>query len=289
MPPELPTLAGVRHEYHEVNGFRMHVAEAGDPSSDPLFLLHGWPQHWWCWHKVIPALSEHYRVICPDLRGHGWSDAPQTGYDKPQLMSDVVALLDAMGLDRVRLVGHDWGAMVGFLACLRHPERIDRYIALSIAPPFPSGDRRDVLRLWRLYYQVPLTLPVLAPRLVSRPGVTVSVLRAGTARKGAMSRADIDLYARAVAERPQATLGLYRTFVTRELFAIASGRWAGPLRVPTRMLIGEHEPVGDAERARAAGERYADDYRVYEIPGAGHFLPEEAPDELIERALPFFA
>ena len=60
-------------------------------------MLHGWPQHWWCWHKVIPELAERYRVICPDLRGFGWSDAPPRGYDKPQFAADLVALLDALG------------------------------------------------------------------------------------------------------------------------------------------------------------------------------------------------
>ena len=178
MLPELPELDGVRHSYVHVNGFRVHVAEAGDPDGEPLVMLHGWPQHWWCWRKVIPALAERYRVICPDLRGHGWSDAPADGYDKPQFAADLVALLDALGLDRVRLVGHDWGAMAGFLACIRHPERFDRYLALGIVPPFPSRDRRLAADLAALL-PAPADAPVIAPRLVSKPGVPRGVLRGG--------------------------------------------------------------------------------------------------------------
>ena len=74
----------------------MHVAEAG--SGPPLLLVHGWPQHWFCWRRVVPLLADRYRLIMPDLRGHGWSDAPR-GYDKEQLATDLLGLLDTLELD----------------------------------------------------------------------------------------------------------------------------------------------------------------------------------------------
>jgi pimeloyl-ACP methyl ester carboxylesterase len=289
LPPELPELAGVTHDYLEVNGFRAHVALAGDPDAEPVVLLHGWPQHWWTWNKVIPPLAERYRVICPDLRGHGWSDAPEGGYDKPQFAADLIAVIDALGLDRVRLVGHDWGAVAGYLACISHPERFERYLAVSIAPPFPSGGAKQILQLWRLYYQIPLTAPVLAPRLLSNPGFIRFVIEKGVNRKGAISDRDLDLYAQAMSDRPQVSLAIYRTFVTRELSKVASGAWAAPLRVPTRLVVGEGEPTTNAERARLAANGYADDMEIEELPGVGHFAPEEAPDDIVRNALSFFA
>ena len=285
----MPTLEGVRHSHVEVNGFRAHIAEAGDPEGEPLVMQHGWPQHWWAWHKVIPQLAERYRVICPDLRGHGWSDAPEDGYDKPQFAEDLIGVLDALGLDRVRLIGHDWGAMAGYLATIRHPERFDRFLALSIAPPFPSGSKKDILQVWRLWYQIPLTMPLLAPRLVSRPDVIKFFIGKGTVKKGARSEADLNLFAEAIAARPEVTLAIYRTFITGEVVDMASGKWAGRLTVPTQIMLGEHEPVGNADKARVAAARYADDFEVHEVPGIGHFLPEEAPEALVERALAFFA
>jgi pimeloyl-ACP methyl ester carboxylesterase len=289
LPPELPELAGVTHDYLEVNGFRAHVALAGDPDAEPLVMLHGWPQHWWAWNKVIPQLAERYRVICPDLRGHGWSDAPSGGYDKPQFASDLIGVIDALGLGKVRLIGHDWGAIAGYLACIREPERFDRYLAVSIAPPFPAGGAKQALQLWRLYYQIPLTAPLLAPRLLSKPGFIRSIIEKGVAKKGALSDRDIDLYAQAMADRPEVSLGIYRTFITRELLQVASGKWAAPLKVPTRLIVGENEPTTNAERARLAAEGYADDFQVSELKGVGHFLPEEAPEALVETALSFFA
>src|SRR5215213_962833 len=106
-----PPLDGVRHRFVELPGLRVHVAEAG--GGEPLVLLHGFPEHWWGWRRVLPALAEHYRVVAPDLRGAGWTDAPQQGYTEEQLVADVVALLDALGLNRVDLVGLDIGAILG--------------------------------------------------------------------------------------------------------------------------------------------------------------------------------
>jgi pimeloyl-ACP methyl ester carboxylesterase len=288
--PELPELDGVRHSYHQVNGFRQHVAEAGDPDGDPLVMLHGWPQHWWCWRKVIPGLADRYRVICPDLRGHGWSDAPAGGYGKQQFARDLVALLDELGLERVKLAGHDWGSMAGFLACIREPERFDRLLALSIAPPFPVKQGPTApLEAWRLYYQLPLTLPVIAPQLVRRPSFLEVFFKAGTLSDDAIAGADLDLYTHVLASRPHVTLGVYRTFITREAWQLGSGAWAGPLRVPTRVMVGEGDVVANAERIIRASKPYASDLRVHEVRGARHFLPEEQPQAVVERALAFFA
>src|SRR3954465_3923759 len=119
MQPPLPQLPGVEHRFESVNGVRLHYAEAG--AGDPVVLLHGWPQHWWMWRDLIGPLAERFRVVVPDLRGHGWSDKPPSSYRKSELMADIVSLIDRLGLDRVRLVGHDWGAITSLLLASEHP------------------------------------------------------------------------------------------------------------------------------------------------------------------------
>src|SRR4051794_9991824 len=109
-PPDAP---GVTHDWVDAGGLRTHVALAGPEDAPPLMLVHGWPQNWWAWREVIARTKDRYRVIAPDLRGHGWTDAPRDGYGKDQLATDLLALLDAMGLERVTWVGHDWGAFTG--------------------------------------------------------------------------------------------------------------------------------------------------------------------------------
>jgi pimeloyl-ACP methyl ester carboxylesterase len=128
-----PPLDGVTHRFVELPGLRMHVAEAG--SGDAVVMLHGFPQHWWEWRDVIPAVAEHYRVICPDLRGAGWTDAPADGYMSSQLQADVLALLDALDLDQVHLVTHDWSSILGYLTCFDHPERVRDHVAMAVPPP----------------------------------------------------------------------------------------------------------------------------------------------------------
>src|SRR4051812_20895836 len=109
MERRLPHVEGVEHVYIDAGGLRTHVATAGPADGEPVVCLHGWPQNWYLWREVTgPLANAGYRVICPDLRGFGWTDAPRRGYEKEQLASDVFALIDAMGLEHVKLMGHDW-------------------------------------------------------------------------------------------------------------------------------------------------------------------------------------
>ena len=100
-PPDIPGVANryVEIETADAGRLRVHCAEAG--SGEPVLMLHGWPQHFWSWRHVVPRLADRHRLICPDLRGFGWTDAPGRGYDSETFASDAVALLDALGLDRV--------------------------------------------------------------------------------------------------------------------------------------------------------------------------------------------
>jgi hypothetical protein len=108
MSPPLPQLPGVRHAHHELpTGVRLHVAESGDPGAPAVLAVHGWPQHWWAWRGVIPALAASHRVICPDLRGFGWSGQPEDGdFAKERLADDMLALLDVLGIERAGYLGH---------------------------------------------------------------------------------------------------------------------------------------------------------------------------------------
>ncbi|HYJ20397.1 MAG TPA: alpha/beta fold hydrolase, partial [Solirubrobacterales bacterium] len=115
--PELPPVDGVSHRTVRARGLDFHVAEAGS-GDDVVLCLHGWPQHWYEWRHLMPALADRHRVLALDLRGFGWSEAPPKGYEKENLASDVLAVLDQLGIERVKLVGHDWGGWVGFLLCL---------------------------------------------------------------------------------------------------------------------------------------------------------------------------
>jgi pimeloyl-ACP methyl ester carboxylesterase len=285
MEPELPPVAGVRHRDVHVRGVRLHVAEAGE--GPPLVLLHGWPQHWWEWRRLIPRLARSYRVLAPDLRGWGWSDAPPGDYAKSTVAADVLALLDAEGIDRARLVGHDWGGYIAFLLAVEHPQRVTRIVALDVPPPWLRGFSPGLLLLPLFTtYQVLLATPGLGPwTLTASPRLVRALIRAGSGRGARWSDVELECYARVLQQpaRANASSACYRTFLTRELPAIARrGDRSGDLRVPALLLMG-----GSSALRRIFDPRPGPNLRVESIAGAGHFLPEEAPGAVLDRAVPF--
>ena len=284
MPRPFPPCDRTTHAFHDVaTGIRMHVAEAGPSDCPPVVLLHGWPQHWWCWRGVIGPLADAgHRVLAPDLRGAGWTDAPQDGYEKEQLASDVLALLDALGVERAAaVVGHDWGGWTAQLMALRAPERIARLVLCNIAPVWPPSDRRKAARnAWRLGYQV-VGVPRLGPALQRS-----RMMR--TALTG-VPAADQEEFLAALREPGRAEAGarLYSTLLTREVPALVRGRYDGErLTMPTRVLHGTDDPVirpFHVEDFRL----HADDVEIEWVPGSGHFLVDEQPALVADRVLAF--
>lgn len=171
----------------------MHVATAGE--GEPVVLLHTSFQHWYAWRHLIPDLAPRYSVICPDLRGCGWSDAPPNGYEKEGMAADVCSLLDALGLERVRLIGHGFGGLIGFLVCLLHPERVASYVAVGIVHPWLRMDARLAAGLWRSWYQTMVASPGIGPWVVRTRRSFLDWLFRGTSpRKETWADEDIDRY-----------------------------------------------------------------------------------------------
>ena len=263
--PPLPAVPGLEVEHSDVRagGLSLHVAQAGE--GPPLLMLHGWPQHWWMWRKVMPSLARRFRLVVPDLRGLGWSDAPEGPYDKQQLAVDAIALIDKLGLERVRIIGHDWGAVAAILLCEEAPERVERCLALSIPAPWSRApDPRRLLGL--------LHMPFVSASDRMAPVVAEQVLRRGSRLTDEEVAVYVDVLR--VPERRRASLAYYRTFLLHELPA-AVRRPPGRPAVPLKLVGGGSDPVCRFERD------------VEFVRGVGHFLPEDRPDAVIGHALSF--
>lgn len=275
----MPSVDGVEveHRFVDAAGLRMHVAVAG--SGPPLVLLHGWPQHWWSWRRVLPRLVDRFTVYMPDQRGLGWTEAPHApeGYRKAQLQRDLVALLDALGLDRVRLVGHDWGGWVGYLTALAAPERIEAYQAFSILPPFAvPRDPAALKALPGFVYQPIVAAPWLGARVMRGGRFTRLILGIAVADGRTWEPGDREAYARPLQqpERAWASVQYYRQFLLHEAARLPRPR---PLAVPNHLVVGAKDILNVPPMLASVSHEV--------VPGLSHFLPEEAPDLVAERIL----
>jgi pimeloyl-ACP methyl ester carboxylesterase len=288
----VPVLEGVEHRFLELPTLRMHVAEAG--RGEPVLLLHGFPQHWWEWRRVIPGLADSYRLICPDLRGAGWTDAPRKGYTRDQLLADVVALLDALDLDRIRLLTHDWGSLVGYHLCLSQPDRVAAHLALSIPPPYFVFDRRLLGAVLRhAWFNLVNPVPVLAPLLFSKGQQRLlrHLLREFSTNPQAMTDDDVELFVSRFREPARARAGsaLYRHLIQPEAARILAGSYRNSrLLTPTHVLVGADDPNVRPEFIHGF-EQFVDDLTMEYLEGASHFIADDLPEVVVARALALFS
>jgi pimeloyl-ACP methyl ester carboxylesterase len=285
VPPPLPPAPGVEHREIQLPGVRLHVAEAG--AGDPVLLLHGWPQHWWEWRRVIPLLAGDHRLIAPDNRGFGWSEAPGSGYDPPTFAADAVALLDALEIERAFVIGHDWGGFTSLILALDHPERVRAVLAVSTPQPWIPRTARSLLEFWRTWYV-----------LLMASGAGERILRSDRFRqtmdvgaKGVFTEEDKETYAAVLREpaRARATRELYRSYLATARASLRQSPYEGRrLTVPTRLLLGTRDTAIPAAWATGL-EAHGDDAASELVPDATHWLPETHPELVAQRARELFA
>jgi pimeloyl-ACP methyl ester carboxylesterase len=275
-PTDPPPIAGVRRSFVVARGVRFHVTESGPEDGRPVVALHGWPQHHWVYRDLLADPPPGLRIIAPDLPGYGWSGPAPHRWAKEDVASDILALLDALGLDRVLLVGHDWGGYVGHLLVLRAPERVEGYLALNIAHPWLSP-RALVPHLWRfLTYQPPLAA-FGVPLQRHTTFIEWLIFRIGATRK-AIDPATARVYADRFRDPVCARAGrdTYRTFWLREIPAGARHPETRRATVPIRALFGIRD-FAIQQSLAAAETANADDYTLEKVD-CGHFIIDERPD-----------
>lgn len=296
-PAEILVEGPWRHRLVSANGARFHCVEGVHPEAPagPLVvLLHGFPQFWWAWRHQLPALTEAgYRVVAMDLRGYGSSDKPPRGYDTETLTADVAGVIRALGEQDAVVVGHDWGAWVAW-ACAGLQPRTTRAIAvLSMGHPLTMRAAMTRAAHWRTLAQVlAFQAPWLAERRLTGDGVGELIRRwwgDGTPDPEAVER-----YRRAMQLPFVATTSLEyfrraaRSTGRREARSLAEAL-DRPVTCPVLQLHGARDtwvlPSAAARsRRRVEGPLYAQI-----LPGAGHFLPEEAPEQVTSRLLSWLA
>ncbi len=273
--------------YVDTGDVRLHAVIGGD--GPPLLLVHGWPETWYAWRLVMPALARDFEVIAVDQRGIGLSDKPAAGYDTGTLAADLVELMDALGHERFSVVGHDTGFAIGYALAADYPERVER-IALAEIPGPPNSAASppaflpDPLnnKLWHIPFNRVENLPeqLIAGREDIYFGYEFAV-------QGGNVPDDAIAYYVGMLSNPESlhgSLGWYRAFGAT--LAQNDERAKTPLTMPVLAIGGERSYGDHVEHAMHA---LAADVQGVVIPGAGHWVAEEAPEQLLDALSGFLA
>jgi pimeloyl-ACP methyl ester carboxylesterase len=292
----MPEIDGVEHRYVDLGGgVTIHVADAGPADGPAVMLVHGFPQNWWEWHALIgPLAADGYRVLCPDLRGAGWSSAPRTQYLKSEMADDLAGVMDRLGVPTVKVVAHDWGGPVAFIMMLRHPEKVTGFFGANTAAPFVKRDLASLGSLWRLWYQIPMALPVIGPRIISTPDSWfLRILGSWVGGGYTLPEDETQMYTECMNQPGHAEAGSrwYRSFQTREMLRWSRGEYnsdktGARVNVPVRWLTGTEDPVMTANGTDGY-EDHISDFEVELVPGVGHWIIDQRPDLVLDRVRAF--
>jgi pimeloyl-ACP methyl ester carboxylesterase len=266
------------HHTVQVNGTRLHYVTAGD--GPPVMLLHGWPQTWYEWRHVIGLLADEYQVVAPDLRGFGYSAKPAAGYDADTMAADLGALADHLGLRDVTVLGHDWGAVFGYVYAAKTPSQVRALAIVEMALPGVGvmeqamGPQPGGNFLWHMGFQSVPDVPELLLAGKERPYLRW-FFEHFAYDPSAITAADLDEYVDAISQvgALRAGLAVYQDFFVSADQVAAHAKT--PLTIPVRAYGGEACLGG---LTLASVQAVAPGATGGVIERCGHWAAEERPD-----------
>jgi pimeloyl-ACP methyl ester carboxylesterase len=288
----------INHGFAQLDGVRLHYAECGSGNDRLVILLHGFPEFWYSWRHQLPVLGEHYHVVAPDMRGYNLSDKPPRveDYRIEFLVADVLGLIKHFGKSQAAIVAHDWGAGVAWAVAQRHPEVVSKLAALQVPMPVAWRDNMTLRQFLSSWYMFFFQLPWVPEWWASRNDFArIEIMyRETIVRPGAFTDEDIAAYKDAL-RQPGAlssALNYYRANVLRSLSRggtetpkDADGR----IRVPTLFIYGEQDVAVIPSTVRDLGRFIDAPYRELRIPDSGHWVQNEAVDEVNSALLEFLS
>ena len=275
--------------YVDIGDLRMHAVVGGD--GPPLLLVHGWPETWYAWRLVMPALARDFTVIAPDQPGIGLSDKPKDGYDAGTLADNMVALMAALGHERFAVYGTDTGMPIAYALAADHRERLVRLVVSEsplpgVSPSLPLFVPPELnAKAWHLMFN---RLPKINEQLVrGREDIFFGAEFDESAGSKKLPDDTVEYYVDILRSDPDAlrgSFGMYRALDAT--VAQNEQRKAQRLTLPVLAIGGEEsggEAIGNTMKL------VADDVQTVVIPGAGHWVAEQAPDELLAALTAFLA
>lgn len=289
--PTSITPAGFSHHYGIVDGVRLHYVTGGDPLGEKLVLLAGFPESWYSWRKVMPALAERYWIIAPDLPGQGDSDKPLEGYDTQSLATAVHGLLQQLDVTDYYLAAHDVGAWVAYPYAALYGDEIKKMAILDAGIPgitLPDALPHAGDRSWRTWHFAFHAIPDLPEEMIAgKERVYLDwFLRRKTAAPDAFSEEDINEYLRTFTQRGAVRAGLaYYRALGLSARQNAHFKTLGKLKTPVLAISAEQGSIADMATPLRP---YFENVEGTMIEKSGHFLQEEQPEAIVETFMKFF-
>ena len=282
--PALGQGAKIEGRFASVNGLKMHYLVAGDRGS-PVILLHGYAQNSHMWRPLMKELGKTHRVIAPDLRGFGDTTKAESGYDKKTMAQDVHALARSLGIEKAGVAGHDIGLMVAYAYAVQYPAEVDRIALLDAFIP-GVGDTTNLFLLkdlWHFHFYGPTPLALVK----GRERIYFEHFWNDFAADGRKSVSEVDrrFYARKYAE-PGAMKAGMEVFRAFDQDAKDNAQFAMTKLAMPMLVLGGEKSGGDFLISQA--RLIADNVDGVIIRGSGHWLIDEAPDQVIPRLVAFF-
>jgi len=274
-------LEGFTQQLVPANGIRINAVSGG--SGPPILLLHGWPETWWEWHDVMPLLAGHFSVVAIDLRGAGFSDCPQGGYDKATMACDAHEVMRALGHERYAVCGHDIGGMVALPQAALYREAVTHLAVLDVPLPGWSGWEATTAGLWHFGFHKNRDLPERL--LYGREHDYISTFMAERFYDhGRFDPANIEIYAKSMAlpGRTRGGMEWYRTLAADHAAALEYKKQ--PLEIPVLGLGGD-------QRFGAQMVPMLEEFAANVVGGAitrcSHYVADERPDDVAAALIDF--
>jgi pimeloyl-ACP methyl ester carboxylesterase len=271
-------------------GVQLHAILAGPEDGALAVLLHGFPECWYSWRRQIPLLAQAgYRVLAPDQRGYNLSDKPEgvRSYQIDRLGADILALIRTLGRERATIVAHDWGGVVAWRLAMDHPKTVERLVVMNAPHPVAfakalASDWSQRLRSWYVFFfqlpWLPEALLTLSPRATAR-----LLFQCTAVRTDAFSGADLETMAAALAQ-PGAMKAMIHWY--RASFRDRPAKRTRPIEAPT-LLIWAEDDVALGKPLTYGLERWVPELQVHYISHCGHWVQNEAPEEVNEQMIAF--
>lgn len=286
-------MSGITFGNAQIGGVNLHYAKAGE-GERLVVLLHGFPEFWYSWRDQIAALSSEYTVVAPDMRGFGLSDKPGavSDYEASKVADDITGLIRHFGREQAAVIGHDWGATIAWTIAKNHPESLWKLGALQVPPIATWRKNQSFEQLMASWYMFFFQIPALPEYLMRMNDFAMleKSLRGSTAQPDVFTDAEIAEYKKMWSE-PGALTGMlnyYRANIVKR-FLDKVEEEPVKIKVPTLFIYGEKDKAV-LPRTVAGIEQMIDaPFTEVRIPGSGHWVQQEASDEVTRAIRDFLA